>query len=97
MVAPEQCHLVRPPRLEDHQPGEDYGEDHDEDYDEDYPPCERLQTVVAPVHKVSHEDIVGVWRWAAGSDQERDMLTTNIININIIKSTKIDLKSSSRS
>ena len=72
-------------------------EDHDEDYDEDYPPCERLQTVVAPVHKVSHEDIVGVWRWAAGSDQERDMLTTNIININIIKSTKIDLKSSSRS
>ena len=101
MVAPEQCHFVRPPRLEDHQPGEDYGEDHeedhDEDYDEDHPPCERLQTVVAPVHKVSHEDIVGVWRWAAGSDQERDMLTTNIININIIKSTKIDLKSSSRS
>ena len=58
---------------------------------------ERLETVITAIHKVSHEDIVGVWRWAAGSDQERDMLTTNIININIIKSTKIDLKSSSRS
>ena len=97
MVAPEQCHLVRPPRLEDHQPGEDYGEDHDEDHDEDYdedhPPCERLQTVVAPVHKVSHEDIVGVWRWAASSDQEKVMSTAN----NIIKSMKIYLKSSSKS
>ena len=56
-----------------------YNEDYGEDHDEDHPPSERLETVVAPVHKVPHEDIVGFWRWAAGSDQERDMLTTNII------------------
>ena len=50
MVAPEQGHLVRPPCLEDHQPGQG------------------LEAVVAPVHKVPHEDVVGVWRRTPGPD-----------------------------
>ena len=29
---------------------------------EDHQPGESLQAVVTPVHKVSHEDVVGVWR-----------------------------------
>ena len=53
VVASEQGHLVRPPRLEHHQPGEG------------------LQAVVAPVHKVPHEDVVGLWRWTPSPDVQR--------------------------
>ena len=32
-------------------------------------PCESFQTVITSVYKISHEDIVGVWRGAALSEQ----------------------------
>ena len=32
-------------------------------------PGECLEAVIAPVHEVPHEDVVGVWRWAPLSEQ----------------------------
>ena len=36
---------------------------------EDHQPGEGLQAVVASVHEVSHEDVVGVWGWTSLSEQ----------------------------
>ena len=36
---------------------------------EDHQPGESLQAVVAPVYKVPHEDVVGIWRRSALSEE----------------------------